>query len=57
MPASELEILWVLACQFIADVVEWLVIKRMIARQVYFYAYDKIHLLIAQMVGSAMGEI
>jgi hypothetical protein len=57
MPASELEILWVLTCQFIADVVEWLAIKRMIARQVYFYAYHEVHLLIAQMVGSAMGEI
>lgn len=57
MLASELEILWVLASQFIADVVEWLAVECMVARQVYFYAYDKIHLLVAQMVGSAMGEI
>lgn len=62
MPARELEVLWVLAFQLIADVVERMRLAILaeagvVVRQMHLDAHDEVQLLPPLMVGDAVGDV
>ena len=57
MPPREFEILGVLPLQVVADVVKRPAVEGVVVRQPYFNAHHKVHLLPAEVVGGAIGDI
>lgn len=57
VPARELEVFGIFACEGVADVRKRHAVKSMIVGQLYFDADNKVHLLPAQVVARSVGDV